>query len=56
MNNTVLFFENKNDEPLPEEFRHADIRFAEGFVQYILEQYTKSGDIVLDPFAATQLH
>lgn len=51
MNNTVLFFENKNDELLPEEFRHEDIRFAEGFVQYILEQYTKSGDIVFDPFA-----
>ena len=51
MNNTVLFFENKNDELLPEEFRDEDIRFPETFVQYVLEQYTEPGDIVLDPFA-----
>ncbi len=51
MNGTVLFFENKNDELLPEEFRDEDIRFAESFVRYILEQYTKPGDIVFDPFA-----
>jgi hypothetical protein len=51
MNNTVLYFENINEELLPEEFRHDDIRFTKGFVQYILEQYTQPGDIVLDPFA-----
>ena len=51
MNNTVLYFENNNDELLPEEFRDEDIRFTEDFVQYILEEYTKPGDIVFDPFA-----
>jgi hypothetical protein len=51
VNNTVLYFENKNDELLPEEFRDEDIRFTESFVQYILERYTEPGDIVFDPFA-----
>ena len=51
MNNTVLFFDNKNDELLPEEFREEDFRFSEDFVRYILEQYTEPGDIVFDPFA-----
>ena len=51
MNKTVLFFDNKNDELLPEEFRHEDIRFADSFVRYILEQYTEAEDIVFDPFA-----
>ena len=51
MNNTVIFFENKHWEKLPEEYRDDDVRFTESFVQYILEQYTKPGDIVLDPFA-----
>ncbi len=51
MNNTVLFFENKNNEQLPEEFRDEDIRYTESFVQYILEQYTHPGDLVFDPFA-----
>lgn len=51
MNNTVLYFENKHEEQLPDEFREADIRYTESFVQYILEQYTAPGDTVLDPFA-----
>jgi DNA modification methylase len=51
MNNTVLFFENKHEELLPEEFRDDDNRFTEDFVQFVLEQYTKPGDIVFDPFA-----
>jgi hypothetical protein len=51
MNNTVLFFENIHEELLPEEFRDEDVRFTDSFVQYILEQYTKSGGIVFDPFA-----
>jgi hypothetical protein len=51
MNNTVIFFENKHEVILPDEFRNDDNRFTESFVNYILDQYTQPGDIIFDPFA-----
>ena len=50
-NKTVLSLENKNGNPLLLEFHGVDVRLAEGFIEYILEQYTRDGDILLDPFA-----
>jgi len=48
---TVLFFDNRNPELLPEEFRNQDIRLAKDFVEYVLEKYSNTGDVILDPFA-----
>ena len=36
---------------IPAQFRTDDNRFAESLVEYLLENYTKKGDIVLDIFA-----
>jgi DNA modification methylase len=36
---------------LPPEFEGEDVRFPLPLVEYIMEKYTKPGDIVFDPFA-----
>lgn len=51
MDKTVLFFENKQDTPLPDEFKDQDIRLAKGFIKYVLQNYSSEGDVILDPFA-----
>ena len=48
---TLIHLANKNDFELPLEFRSEDIRFPESFVRLFLEEYTKPGDVVFDPFA-----
>ena len=35
---------------LPPEFRSDDVRYTETLVKVFLEEYTKEGDLVLDPF------
>ncbi|MCE7744788.1 MAG: site-specific DNA-methyltransferase [Candidatus Heimdallarchaeota archaeon] len=41
----------KKKRKLPAKFRNDDNRFSENYVEYILKNYTKKGDIVLDIFA-----
>jgi len=48
---TFIQLENKPERELPEKFKSDDVRYPENFVKYFLEQFTKEGDIILDPFA-----
>lgn len=38
-------------EPLPAELAHDDVRWEPALVRVFLEEYTRPGDMVLDPFA-----
>lgn len=51
MNKTVLTFSNIKKTELPEEFRNEDVRYSPEFVKHFLEQYSKKGDVIFDPFA-----
>lgn len=48
---SYIFLENLHERDLPEEFRHDDVRYAEGLVEYFLQAFTQTGDVVFDPFA-----
>jgi DNA modification methylase len=48
---TYLHLSKTFDENLPSEFRDDDVRFPESLVSFFLEEYTRAGDVVLDPFA-----
>jgi tRNA G10 N-methylase Trm11 len=48
---TVLNFSNKKEFDLPKEFQNDDIRFPESFARYFIQEFTKAGEIVFDPFA-----
>ena len=48
---TYLQLTNRNSRPLPPEFQGDDVRFPESLVEHFLNEFTKQGDIVLDPFA-----
>jgi tRNA G10 N-methylase Trm11 len=37
--------------PLPPEFASDDVRFSEALVELLLGEFTREGDVVLDPFA-----
>jgi DNA modification methylase len=38
-------------QPLPPEFADDDVRFPETLVELLLREFTREGDVVLDPFA-----
>ena len=48
---TFINLNNNKKTKLPEEFRSDDVRYTESLVRFFLEEYTKEGDIVFDPFA-----
>ncbi len=46
----VMSYAKRSD--LPEQFRRwQGVRYAERFVEYVLDRFTQPGDVVLDPFA-----
>jgi DNA modification methylase len=47
---TYLSLKNEQPRQLPEEFRHDDVRCSEHLVEQLLQEFTKPGDFVLDPF------
>ncbi len=48
---TFALFKNTHRLELPSEFQHDDVRYSEGLVRYLLEEFTQKGDVVFDPFA-----
>jgi hypothetical protein len=48
---TYLRLKNRQSHKLPAEFRDQDLRYPEELVATFLRQYTRPGDVVLDPFA-----
>jgi tRNA G10 N-methylase Trm11 len=48
---TYLQLEHSQYEPLPSEFQHDDVRYPESLVRHFLQEYTRPGDLVFDPFA-----
>ena len=48
---TYLSLTNTHPEELPEPFRQDDVRYPPGLVRAFLDEYTRPGDRVLDPFA-----
>jgi SAM-dependent methyltransferase len=48
---TWLQLTRGNQAVLPPEFRREDVRFSDSLVEFFLNEFTKTGDIVLDPFA-----
>jgi len=48
---TYLHLTNANRRVLPPEFREDDVRYPETLVEHFLNEFTRPGDIVLDPFA-----
>ena len=47
---TYLSLKNEKHKALPQEFRHDDVRYPEELVEYFLREFTREGDVVLDPF------
>jgi SAM-dependent methyltransferase len=48
---TYLRLKNRQSRKLPAEFQDQDLRYTEELVATFLRQYTRPGDVVLDPFA-----
>jgi DNA modification methylase len=48
---THLQLSNTHKYDLPPKFQGEDIRMADELVEYFLREFTKEGDLVLDPFA-----
>jgi tRNA G10 N-methylase Trm11 len=48
---TFLRMKNRHSRRLPDEFRGEELRYPEELVATFLRQYTRPGDVVLDPFA-----
>jgi tRNA G10 N-methylase Trm11 len=48
---TYLHLTNSSRDTLPFEFQDDDVRYPESLVEHFLNEFTRSGDIVLDPFA-----
>ncbi len=48
---THIQLELAHKQPLPAAFQDDDVRYPESLVEYFLEEYTRPGDTVLDPFA-----
>jgi hypothetical protein len=48
---TYLRLKNRQPHKLPAVFQHQDLRYPEELVATFLRQYTRPGDVVLDPFA-----
>lgn len=48
---TYLRLSNVQEKELPAEFRGDDVRFSESLAEYFIQQYSRPGDGVFDPFA-----
>jgi DNA modification methylase len=48
---TYLHLENFQQEALPPAFQQDDVRYPEGLVRHFLQEFTREGDLVFDPFA-----
>ncbi len=49
--NTYLTLKMSHADPLPGLFRDDDVRYPDALVEYFVREFTKPGDVVLDPFA-----
>jgi len=47
---TFLTLKNSHSKQLPAEFANQDVRYSEALVEHFLQEFTKEGDVVLDPF------
>jgi len=48
---TYLALKMSHADPLPGQFRNDDVRYPDELVEHFVREYTKPGDVVLDPFA-----
>jgi DNA modification methylase len=48
---TILKFDTHNALTLPTAFQNDDVRFSDSFAEHFIEQFSKPGDVVFDPFA-----
>jgi DNA modification methylase len=48
---TWLQFTRGNKTDLPSRFQHEDVRASENMLEHFINEYTKEGQIVFDPFA-----
>jgi DNA modification methylase len=48
---TYLHFKQQNKEKLPAQFRQDDVRYSDEFVRHFLNEFSKKGDVIFDPFA-----
>jgi tRNA G10 N-methylase Trm11 len=48
---THVYLENTQRDELPQALKGDDVRFSESLVRHFLEEFTKPGDVVFDPFA-----
>ncbi len=48
---TVLTFKLGNELVLPDQYKNDDVRFSDDLVAYLIEKYSKPGDVIFDPFA-----
>jgi tRNA G10 N-methylase Trm11 len=48
---SYLSLEFSHPEELPAAFKQDDVRYPESLVEHFLQEYTRPGDTVLDPFA-----
>jgi len=48
---TYIQIHNTHNYDLPPEYQNDDVRMADSLVEYLLREFTKEGDLVLDPFA-----
>lgn len=48
---TYLYLDHTHSELLPSELSGDDVRYPESMVRHFLEEYTRPGDLVFDPFA-----
>lgn len=49
---THLSLRNVHPNPLPSQFTGVDVRLPVELAEYVIEEYSEPGDVVLDPFAA----
>ena len=47
---TYLTFKQQNSAILPEQFRQEDVRYSDDLVRHFLNEFSKKGDLVFDPF------
>lgn len=47
---THLAFKNTQKRQLPEQFRRDDVRYPEELVEHFMNEFTKPGEVIFDPF------
>ena len=48
---THLALKMSHANPLPEQFRDDDVRYPDALVEHFVREFSRPGDVVLDPFA-----